>query len=314
VKALVTGYSGFLGRHVARALRAEGWTIRVLLHQKTVARNDLIREVDEVIWGSAVDQETICQAVAGVQALVHCAWAHRDPGLNERAAELLAAESVSAGVQHFVFVSSVAVYGMSVKSTAPVHEAAQLALGEELKFAYPAEKIRVEKLLLAYRRNAMKLAILRPGPIFDDRKSPCKKIVRIGRHAFAIGLGTGRNRMPYIHARDVGRAVAAWLKHGAADQIFNVTPSQCLRVGDWYRQWGRAHHMTLNPIFIRPLVIRSLSLALTVLKSVFGKPGKVDSSYAIASATRDLIYSNEAIKRNLGWTDESTKDYYANTE
>ncbi len=314
-KALVTGYAGFLGRHLARGLRAEGFQVRVLLHRHTVPQTDFHQEVDDVIWGSIEDEDTIRRAVAGVQVVVHSAWSHTPslaprPTVNERAAELIINESVRAGVGWFVFISSVAVYGMRARpDAAGILESSALAEGEERNFIYPAEKIQVEHILRRYQRNGTKLGIFRPGPIFDDRKSPIKKLARMAGRSFAIGFGNGRNRMPYIHASDVVNAVVKWLKNVREDAVFNVTPTQNLRVKDWYRNWGKANGQSVTPLFVRPSVIRLLFLGVKLLKRILGRKSSADVNYALASATRDLIYSNAAIQRQLVWVDEVTARY-----
>jgi nucleoside-diphosphate-sugar epimerase len=314
MKALITGYSGFLGRHLARALRAEGVQIRVLLHQLPVPRREFAREANEVLWGSIDDAATIRRAVQGVQIVVHSAWAHsaRDaprPTVNENAATLLFTESARAGVRCFALISSVAVYGMASKADAILDESSPVAAGEELRYIYPSEKIRVESLLRSQTASGMRLGIFRPGPIIDDHKGPCKKIVHLGGRAFAVGLGTGRNHLPYIHAQDVTAAVASWLKNGKDGDVFNVTPSSCQTAREWYRSWGEVSGQRLTPLFFTPTLARILFLAVKALKRILGRSNKADVKYALASATRDLIYSNGALKAALGWRDEATARY-----
>lgn len=314
LKALITGYSGFLGRHVASVLRVEGLQIRVLLHQLSVSKKEFAREADEALWGSVDDAETIRRAVQGVHIVVHGAWSHSVPDaprptVNERAAELLFTESVQAGVRYFVFISSVAVYGMASTAHSILDESSPLAGGEELKFIYPSEKIQVETYLRSQAKNGMKLGIFRPGPLIDDHKSPIKKIVHLGGRAFAIGLGDGRNHLPYIHANDVTSAITKWLKNGKDGEVFNVTPSASLAVRDWYGGWGKANNRSLRPVFVRPGVIRFLFFGVKTMKTILGRKSNADVKYALASATRNLIYSNRALKTALGWTDEATARY-----
>ena len=174
MKVLVTGYSGFLGRHLARVLKREGFQVRVILHRRTVTKREFHQEADEVLWGSLADPVIVRKAVSSVDAVVHAAWtfsaASERPSVNEKSTQLLLKASVDTEVKAFVFISSVAVYGMKVLDDSRVTEASPLTGGDELLFLYPSEKITCEKILLATDRKELRLGIFRPGPIFEDEK------------------------------------------------------------------------------------------------------------------------------------------------
>ena len=51
MKVLLTGYSGFLGHYLFKALKNAGFSVRVLLHRHTLARKELGTDI-EVVWGS----------------------------------------------------------------------------------------------------------------------------------------------------------------------------------------------------------------------------------------------------------------------
>ncbi|MFQ5651312.1 MAG: NAD-dependent epimerase/dehydratase family protein [bacterium] len=311
MKVLLTGYAGFLGNHIARALRKENHTLRVVLHTSTVARRDLPAET-EIVWGSVADADTVNRAVAGVDSVVHCAWSFRapepgHPGINIPGTELLFSESVAAGVKSFAFVSSVAVYGMEENGGAEIDERTPLTKLQEDR--YPVEKIQIEKMLHALERGKTRLGIFRPGPIFDETKSFIKKIA--GRKGFclAIGLGNGQNLMPNIHASDVASAITAWLARGKDGDVFNVTPTGQLAQKQWYRSWGAQKQLNLKQLFVPPALVRAGFFGVRVLKKGLGKPGKSNIDYALACATRNLRYSNAHLRKSLGWQDVETKKY-----
>ena len=74
MKILITGYPGFLGRNVARAMKADGHFVRVVMNRHTVTRATFAKEANDLIWGSVEDPETVRKAVAGMDAVLHCAW------------------------------------------------------------------------------------------------------------------------------------------------------------------------------------------------------------------------------------------------
>lgn len=108
----VTGASGFLGRALCRHLAARGIEVRPLVRDPagfslagtaSAAHCDLPDALDE-------------SALAGAHAVIHCAYATREPDqararrVNEEGTRVLLDASRRAGVASFVFVSTVAAY------------------------------------------------------------------------------------------------------------------------------------------------------------------------------------------------------------
>ncbi|MET8247949.1 SDR family oxidoreductase [Streptomyces sp. NPDC005202] len=110
---LVTGGTGTLGRLVVERLRADGHEVRVL------SRHTQPYAVDLREGGPGLDA-----AVAGVDAIVHCATSPR--GDEEAAAHLIAAAR-RAGVGHLVYISIVGI--------------------DRVPFGYYETKLAVEKLI-----------------------------------------------------------------------------------------------------------------------------------------------------------------------
>lgn len=317
-KVLLTGYSGFLGRYLAKALRKEGFCLRVLLHRHSITRREVGKDI-EVVWGSIDNSNVIRNALSGVDYVVHSAWAFSSPiegrpTLNERAASILFAESIRSNIKKFTFISSVAVCGINTKGNLLIDESSPLAKGKDLSFIYPSEKINIEKALQEYDRKETDLAIFRPGPIFDEYKGPAKKVLNLGRLNFGIAFGNGRNRMAYIHAKDVADAVTRWLIDGKDGSIFNVVPSKYISSREWIRAWGKRKNLSLKPIFIPGIAIRFAGFGLKILKKILGKQSNADVKYAIRCAKRDMTYSNRALKKSLNWRDEVTSEYIKNSK
>jgi len=319
LNVLLTGYAGFLGRHLARALTAGGFQVRALLHRRSVMRTAFATEAAEARWGSADNAEDLKEALDGVQCVVHSAWRFIPPLAprpteNEVATKMLLAAGAGAGVESFLFLSSVAVYGMQSKRGAPFKENDTLARGDQRSFVYPDEKICLEEHVLSAAGPGMRIGVLRPGPIFDDDAGPARKILRIGSARLAVGFGTGRNRMAYIHAADVADAAVRWIRDGKNKSVFNVTPSQCLRHHEWYRNWGTSQGLRLKPVFVPPALLYVAAFGVKCLKRLMGKHSQKDVRYAVGCATRDLLYSNESARRELGWQDEATARCYSSCD
>lgn len=115
---LVTGAAGFLGRTVCDDLRARGYAVRGLV--RTAAAG---LDVEQVLWTGVDDDDAIQRAVQGVSAVIHlAARVHvmrdsvADPlaefrHVNVQGTDRLARRAAEAGVQSFIFASSVKAMG-----------------------------------------------------------------------------------------------------------------------------------------------------------------------------------------------------------
>lgn len=111
---LLTGASGFVGRHLLRSLTADGYAVRAAARTSSrIAATDDIEVVHVPNFEDGVDWT---QVLCGVSAVVHlAALAHTPKGvsdqhydlINRAATEALARAAAKAGVAHFVFVSSI---------------------------------------------------------------------------------------------------------------------------------------------------------------------------------------------------------------
>src|SRR5512143_2533443 len=71
---LVTGGTGFLGRHVVRALIARGFLPRLLVRVGSDGRiPDDVRRACRITPGDATDPESVENAAQGTSAIVHLA-------------------------------------------------------------------------------------------------------------------------------------------------------------------------------------------------------------------------------------------------
>lgn len=151
---LVTGATGFIGRHVVHQLLSESLPVRILLPENYRGRlpwadNDL---QPETIEGSILDEEALYRAVTGVHTIIHLAnaqwWG------SERNLERIEL----AGTRHL----------MSVARSARVGRIIYLShLGTSAASAYTLHRIKgqVEDII---RNSGLAYTILRSGVVFGE--------------------------------------------------------------------------------------------------------------------------------------------------
>jgi UDP-glucose 4-epimerase len=164
--ALVTGASGFVGGHLIAHLLQAGWQLKVLARDADqLPRTTQVDAVELTLQSSAVQWS---RALEGVDSVFHLAGvAHRQAvgaeldEVNAQSPALLAAAASSAGVESFVWLSSIKVLGET--SAEPLSESADYAPAD----AYALSKTRGEQNLRELPvRPDFRLSIVRPPLIY----------------------------------------------------------------------------------------------------------------------------------------------------
>lgn len=107
--ALVTGATGFVGRHLVPALQADGWTVRALTRRPASYDGP-----GEVVGGDVSDPASVVEALRGVDvafylvhSLDHTDYAERDAA----AARAFSAAAEAAGVSQIVYLGGLGADG-----------------------------------------------------------------------------------------------------------------------------------------------------------------------------------------------------------
>src|SRR5689334_25016071 len=147
---LVTGASGFVGSAVARALVAEGHSVRVLVRPNSDRRNVEGLGV-EIRTGSLEDGPSLRAAVKGCAALFHVAADYRlwvpEPAAmfeaNVGGTRRIMEAALDAGVERIVHTSSVATLGID-PSGRPADETTPVSFADMVG-PYKQSKFRAEE-------------------------------------------------------------------------------------------------------------------------------------------------------------------------
>ncbi|MGH9662277.1 MAG: hopanoid-associated sugar epimerase [Bryobacteraceae bacterium] len=179
---LVTGASGFVGWHVARAARDAGWPVRVLVRPSSRKVEDLEAEP---VMGDLRDLKSLEPAVAGCGLVFHVAadyrlWA-RDPDelfrSNAGGTRNVLEAARSAGVERVIYTSTVGCIGIPRGGIGD--ETIPVSL-EEMTGAYKRSKFLAERTALEFAASGMDVVIVNPtAPVgeHDVKPTPTGKIV-----------------------------------------------------------------------------------------------------------------------------------------
>jgi nucleoside-diphosphate-sugar epimerase len=203
---LLTGASGFVGRHLARALHAAGWSVRVALRDPARVADLPVTAVQIGDLRSTVDWT---EALIGVTHVVHAAGlAHAGPGLPETAytdvnvtATLALAQAArDANVQRFVYLSSIKAQ-VGAAHTAPVTDA-DLPSPDD---AYGRSKLAAERGLLGLE---MKFVALRPVLIYGPGvKANMAALIKLARLPLPLPFGAMTAQRSLLSVDNLASAV-----------------------------------------------------------------------------------------------------------
>ena len=216
--ALVTGASGFVGRHLLRALAADGTPVTALC-RRPEALADLAGGPVAVEAVDLRDAGAVTRLLAGVDTVFHLAAIRNGAGapakelheVNERLTIDLARRAAEAGVRRFVHASTALVFG---PSALPLDEGAPLVVDDAAAGPYVGSKARAVETLRALRRDGAPVAIVHPAIVYgpDHPSHPNRVTARIRtmlRRRREIVLGGGRVERDLVHVDDVVAALRA---------------------------------------------------------------------------------------------------------
>lgn len=232
MRVLVTGATGFVGSHVARALSRRGDTVRVL--RRPFSPLDLLDGVEvEHAIGDVLDPPTLRAACREIDAVVHCAAQMKGQGrLESRLAShvdgtrnLLQA-TVSAGARRFVYTSSVASLGLPIHDPAPTDAGAvpmdenHAWQGPPSSWSYGHAKLQAESLVRRAAESGMAAVIVNPSLVIGpgDRNRVSNLLIwHMVRGRVPPRIAGGVN---VVHIDDVADGLLAALDRGRSGERY----------------------------------------------------------------------------------------------
>ena len=202
----MTGATGFVGSHLAEALRQRGDVVTALVRSSRKAEPLTALGV-RVVPGDLHDSAALQRAVEGQDVVYHVAGlvAARNEAefltANCEGTENVVAAMERAVVSRLILVSSLAAAG-------PAPRGAPL-LGDEAPrpvTAYGRSKLAAEQTV---RRSGLSWSIVRPPIVYGPRDREILKVFRLARLRIAPVFGDGAQELVAVHAGDLAAALIA---------------------------------------------------------------------------------------------------------
>jgi dihydroflavonol-4-reductase len=237
--AFLTGATGFVGSHVARALAQQGVNLRLLVRPNSNRKNldDLSADL---ITGDLRDPASLEKGIAGCDVVFHVAadyrlWV-RDPDEMHRAnvegTRTILAAARRNNVRRVVYTSSVATMGFT-SSGQPADENSPVSL-DNMIGPYKRSKFMAEQVAIEAARAGMDVVIVNPTTPVGERDikpTPTGRIViDFLKKKFPAYVDTGLN---LVDVQECARGHIAALEKGRSGERYilggeNLTLKQIL--------------------------------------------------------------------------------------
>lgn len=193
---LVTGGAGNMGRKLALALAEKGFRVRAMCLPDDPGLPDLIGGPVELVPGDITRKETLGPALSGVDTVFHLAAILLSPGrpeafreVNAEGTRKLVEAAESAGIGHFIYVSSISV-------------------GYPATNAYARSKLQGEEYV---KRSRLPFTIVRPSLAYQDGGAIefMRFVAHLKKGPVVFLPGGGRARKSPVHIGDLVAGFAA---------------------------------------------------------------------------------------------------------
>ncbi|MDA9404018.1 NAD-dependent epimerase/dehydratase family protein [Bradyrhizobium sp. CCBAU 45389] len=302
---LVTGASGFVGRHVVPALARAGWSVRRAVRSSEGAEDEVVIET----IGPETDWQT---ALKGVDAVVHLA-ARVHHKHEEHAVQLyrnvniagtlhLARSAATAGVRQFIFISTVLVHGRSNDGRAPFSEDDILTP----RGLYGMSKAAAEAGLRTLARDGtMKISVIRPPLVYGaGAKGNFALLTRAVSLGLPLPFAAIRNHRAFLAVQNLSSFILRRLGHpdpASNFEIFLVADREQVSTPEFIERLGQASGKI-------PRLFRMPPDLLGMLLNVMGRQDTHDSligslelnvSKAIATGWQPEVSLDEGLQLAL---------------
>lgn len=223
---LVTGGTGFLGRHLVRALVDRGEKVRVLVRPGSTQPDSPAFRRCEIVPGDVRDPDAVGRAVVGTEIVIHLVSNFRRAGsddaqaqdVNVKGTEHLLEASAAHGVRQFVHCSTIGVHG-DVRQI-PAHEDSPFNPGD----LYQRTKVAAEgRVLEVSRSSGLPITIVRPVSMYGPGDRRMLKLFRMIQRGWFLRAGAGEVHFQAAYVEDVVQGFLLCMRNpGAMGETFVV--------------------------------------------------------------------------------------------
>ncbi|EIK46676.1 WbjF [Cellvibrio sp. BR] len=231
---IITGASGFIGRHLVYELlkNGENYKIFAVVRKPTFTDADvheiIINDIDDITWIESFPEEIDC--IIHTAGLAHNKLTDRRKKLehfrkiNTICTQRLAEAAIKKGAKRFIFLSSVGVLGASTKSN-PFNDFSPVLPFSEYAISKREAEIEITRLCT---NTSMDYVIIRPPLVYGfDAPGNFASLLRLIHTGIPLPLGLVNNKKTFISCSNLASFIVCCANNPlASNQIFLIADDQ----------------------------------------------------------------------------------------
>jgi nucleoside-diphosphate-sugar epimerase len=296
---LVTGATGFIGRHLITRLLHEGRSIRIITRKPDNLPPEW-RERLQIVTGDLLDPEVRKAATHGISSVFHLAAEINNPAIMEAinigAVRLVLEAAVAARVKSFVHLSSIGVVG-AFQAGVITEETPCQPQNE-----YERTKLEGERTVSEFAKSGrIKAVILRPTIVFgEDQVRPRDSVlswlraIQQGRFFF-IGEGSMAN---YVYVGDVVETMVRLAESLHPESII-LNVANPAPMSDFVRAMADALGVAPPTRSIPVWLAYAAGTAFETTNRLIGTPAPLTRPRVRALSSK-CVYSDDKLRQQMG--------------
>jgi nucleoside-diphosphate-sugar epimerase len=301
-RVLLTGATGFVGRHVAEAFAHAGFRVRALA--RTPGRASHLAELGfDVTLGSLDDHEVLGAACRDIDTVVHMAalthartLAEYDRVNVEGTANLLDAVLTSPEPpRRFVYLSSLAAAGPIVDGRAVQTEDEPRPLT-----AYGRSKLAGERVCLE-AAGRIEVAILRAPAVYGPHDTDLFHFFRLAKYG-VLPVPTGPARpLQMVHVADLARALVRAVVAPRAAGVYHIAEPRVYTWEEVGQLVGEAVERRVRVVRVPAALISGLAAASEATAGALGRSSIFNRDKARELLAPGWLCETESARADLGY-------------
>ena len=300
---LVTGASGFVGRHLVPLLELSGWNVRCAVRTPSALGQ-------EVVVGSIGPETDWGAALQGVDIVIHLAarvhHQHEEYAVkkyqdtNIEGTLHLARSAADAGVRQFIFLSTVLVHGRSNNGRAPFSERDALTP----RGVYGMSKAQAEAgLELIAQQGKMRVTVIRPPLVYgSEAKGHFAQLAGAVKRGIPLPFAGIRNRRAFLSVENLASFILHRLSKAEGNfDVFLIADQEQVSTPEFVERVARAAG-TKSRQFSLPTLLLSGVLTISgrqeMRYSLIGSL-ELDLSKVAATGWQPAVTLDEGLRRAL---------------
>jgi nucleoside-diphosphate-sugar epimerase/predicted dehydrogenase len=307
-RILVTGATGFLGGRLVEVLSEQGTVARAAT--RLVSRAQPLRGIEWVQCDLAREDQML-GAFCDVDTVFHCAALCGAPGslreyeeANVEGTLRLLRLAGRAGVQTFIYVSSMSVYAAPKESSAILDEGSPFDDRAAERGVYTQSKLAADRAVLDYARQHRwpRVVVLRPGTIYGPgAKLPLGRFRLPSSNQRPLIAGSPRIPAGLVYVDDVVQAMlTAALTPLPSGSTYNLIDSPDCDQAELARTLDQVSGGKIRPWFAPYPLVWGAMLGVDLVS--LARNRKLGTArYRLKRTLAPMRFDCAAAKKDLGW-------------